>query len=50
MKIRYGRVDYSIKEKIWKDYMKSMDDEECKDLHNDETEDYTISPDEDRNR
>ena len=28
----------------------SMDDEECKDLHNDETEDYTISPNEDRNR
>ena len=30
--------------------MKSLDEEECKDSHEDETQDYTINPNKDRNR
>lgn len=49
VKIKYGKVDYLTKEKIWQEHTRSMDKEEQEDSDEDLDEACEESPSEDRN-
>ena len=50
VKIKYGKVDYLTKEKIWQEHTRSMDEEEQEDSDEDLDKACEASPSDDRNQ